>query len=126
MAVRGELGQLPLHLWWKERLLKYWDRLCSEDSPLLLKDAANLTIHNAANSSNNWVGKILSLYNQTGFTSEFDGCEPFLWNQLMCTMRDQFLRKWNEYLQREHSERGSGGNKLWTYNMNWPSKYPST
>jgi hypothetical protein len=25
MAVRGKLGQLPLHLWCKERLLKYWD-----------------------------------------------------------------------------------------------------
>ena len=28
MAVRGELGQLPLYLWWKERLLNYWNRLC--------------------------------------------------------------------------------------------------
>ena len=48
--------------------------------PTSTKDAANLSIHNAANSSNNWVGKIMSLYNQTGFTSEFDGCEPFLRN----------------------------------------------
>ena len=36
-AVRGELGQLPLHLWWKERILRYWDRLCSENLPILLK-----------------------------------------------------------------------------------------
>ena len=93
-------------------ILKYWDRLCSEDIPFLLKDAANLSIHNATNSSNNWVGNILSVYNQTGFTSEFDGCEPVLRNQLM---RDQFLQRWNEYLQRERSERGLGGNKLWTY-----------
>ena len=50
MAVRGELGQLPLHLWWKERLLKYWDRLCSEDIPLL-KDAVNLSMHYLSSGS---------------------------------------------------------------------------
>ena len=36
-AVRGELGQLSLHLWLKERILRYWDRLCSENLPILLK-----------------------------------------------------------------------------------------
>ena len=30
MAVRGELGQLPIFLLWKERILKYWNRLCSD------------------------------------------------------------------------------------------------
>ena len=34
MAVRGELGQLPIFLLWKERILKYWNRLCSEKQPL--------------------------------------------------------------------------------------------
>ena len=29
MAVRGELGQLPIFVLWKERILKYWNRLCS-------------------------------------------------------------------------------------------------
>ena len=38
-AVHGEVGQLPLHLLWKERILKYWHRLCSEDIPVLLKQA---------------------------------------------------------------------------------------
>ena len=27
-AIRGELGQLPIHLLWKERILRYWNRLC--------------------------------------------------------------------------------------------------
>ena len=31
MAVCGELGQLPLHLPWRERILSYWNRLCSEE-----------------------------------------------------------------------------------------------
>ena len=39
IAVRGELGQLPIHLIWKERILSYWDRLCSNDIPMLLKEA---------------------------------------------------------------------------------------
>ena len=51
MAVQGELGQLPLHLWWKERILKYWNRISSGDIPSLLKDAANLLIHNVSSNS---------------------------------------------------------------------------
>ena len=113
MAVRGELGQLPLHLWWKERLLKYFDKLCSEDIPLLLKDAVNLSMHYLSSGSyTNWGGKIRSL-NQTGFSSCFSpshGCDSTLRNQIMCTLRDQFIQKWAEDLLREQSVRGQGGN----------------
>ena len=121
MAVRGELGQLPLHLWWKERLLKYLDKLCSEDIPLLLKDAVNLSMHYLSSGSNtNWAGKIRSL-NQTGFSSCFSpshGCDSTLRNQIMCTLRDQFIQKWAEDLLREQSVRGQGGNsKLQTYRI---------
>ena len=35
-AVRGELGQLPLHLYWKERILKYWKRICEGNIPTKL------------------------------------------------------------------------------------------
>ena len=42
IAVRGELGQLLIHLIWKERILRYWDRLCSNDIPMLLKEAVAL------------------------------------------------------------------------------------
>ena len=38
-AVRGELGQLPVHLFWKERILKYWFRLNKDDIPILLHEA---------------------------------------------------------------------------------------
>ena len=99
-------GQLPLHLWWKERLLKYLDKLCSEDIPLLLKDAVNLSMHDLSSGSNtNWAGKIRSL-NQTGFSSCFSpshGCDSTLRNQIMCTLRDQFIQKWAEDLLREQS-----------------------
>ena len=47
MAVFGELGQLPIHLWWKERVLKYWNRICSAYTPTLLKAAFHLSLHNA-------------------------------------------------------------------------------
>ena len=42
IAVRGELGQLPIHLIWKDKILRYWDRLCSNDIPMLLKEAVAL------------------------------------------------------------------------------------
>lgn len=35
-AIRGELGQMPIHLYWKERIIRYWNRLCSEDISILL------------------------------------------------------------------------------------------
>ena len=51
IAVRGELGQLPIHLIWKERILRYWDRLCSNDIPILLKEAVALA-HQLGQSGN--------------------------------------------------------------------------
>ena len=32
-AVRGELGQFPLHLFWKENIIKYWCRVNTDDTP---------------------------------------------------------------------------------------------
>ena len=112
MAVRGELGQLPLHLWWKERILKYWNRISSGDIPNLLKDAANLLIHNVSSNSNNWVGKIMTIYNNSGLSSYFSavwGCDPATRNRIMCVLRDKFLQKWHENLLRDQSVRGQGG-----------------
>ena len=77
VAVR--VGQIPLHLWWKERILKYWDRISSGDIPNLLKDAAILLIHSVSSNSNNWVGKIVTIYNNSGLSSYFSavwGCDP--------------------------------------------------
>ena len=33
----------------------------------------------------------------------------------MCVLRNQFLQKWHENLQRDQSVRGQGGNKLRSY-----------
>jgi len=35
-AVQGELS---IHLLWKERILRYWNRLCSDSTPVLLRQA---------------------------------------------------------------------------------------
>ena len=32
MAVRGELGQLPIYMWWKERILKFWTGFAPKSS----------------------------------------------------------------------------------------------
>ena len=42
-AVRGELGQLPLHLYWKERILKYWKRICEGNIPTILLHAVSVS-----------------------------------------------------------------------------------
>ena len=57
VAVRGELVQLPIHLWWKESILKHWNRQCSPDIPMLLKEAAHTEIANAAPGRHNWVSR---------------------------------------------------------------------
>ena len=104
MAVRGELGQLPLHLWWKERLLKYWDKLCSEDIPLLLKDAVNLSMHYLSSGSNtNWAGKIRSQASLHASHRPMVVTLATLRNQIMFTLRDQFIQKWAEDLIREQN-----------------------
>ena len=42
MAVHGELGQLPLHRLRRQRILCYWNRLCSEEIPDFLREAFDL------------------------------------------------------------------------------------
>ena len=101
-----------------ERILKYWNRISSGDIPNLLKDAANLLTHNVSSNSNNWVGKVMTIYKNLGLSSYFSavwGCDPATRNQIMCVLRDQFLQKWHENLQRDQSVRGQGGNKLRSY-----------
>ena len=41
-AIRGELGHLYLQLFWKEKILNYWMRLCRDDIPVLLARAATM------------------------------------------------------------------------------------
>ena len=36
-AVQGELGQFPIHMFWKERIFKYWCRLSSGNVPIYLQ-----------------------------------------------------------------------------------------
>ena len=55
MAVLGEIGQLPINLWWKEKILKYWDRLCNQDCPKLLRMAMQLSLENGNNGNSSWV-----------------------------------------------------------------------
>jgi hypothetical protein len=62
MAVRGELGQLPLHLWWIERILKFWDRLCAEDAPMLLKAAVHCSLDMAYAGKRCWAHNVISFF----------------------------------------------------------------
>ena len=120
MAVRGELGQLPLYLWWKERILNYWNRLRVGDIPPILRDAACLSLLNAKCGKQSWVKNVMNIFDWAGYSScfsEISGCDHELRNLLMCSFRDQFLQTWTNSLQRHHSMKGPGGNKLRTYRL---------
>ena len=56
-AVCGELGQFPLHLFWKENITKYWCRN-TDDIPKYLKLAINIQHEMLKNSKLCWLSKI--------------------------------------------------------------------
>ena len=120
MAVYGELGQLPVNLWWKERTLKFWNRIYSDDAPALLKAAKYLSLYNASCGGKCWVSNVATLSNTAGYAtpfSEFCVFDLNMQNAIMCTYRDQFIQRRHANLEREHSLTGQGGNKLRSYRL---------
>ena len=110
MAVLGELGHLPIYLWWKEKILKFWDRLCNQDSPKLLRMAIQLSFENFNRGKRSWVGNAAAIFNNAGhsFSATISGCDNEQRNEIMCAHRDQFIQRWHSNLAREHSIRGNG------------------
>ena len=120
MAVFGELGQLPIHLWWKERVLKYWNRICSDYAPSLLKAAFHLSLHNASCGRKCWVSNVATLLNNAGLDASFSGHHVFdrnMINSIMSSYRDQFVQVWHANLMNKQSLTGHGGNKLRSYRL---------
>ena len=118
MAVRGELGQLPLHLMWRERILSYWNRLCPE-IPDLLREAFHLSTWMHQTGKTTWVTKVKQLFDKAGMSFAFtpQGCGRRIIEQVMICYRDQFIQLWNSELSRQTSKRGEAGNKLRTYRL---------
>ena len=88
MAVRGELGQLPIHMWWKERILKYWDRICSEEVPKLLKAAMYRSLEITQAGGKCWAQNVANIFNNAGYPEFFSGssgCDK--------TMRNVFIQR---------------------------------
>ena len=107
-AIRGELGQ-PIHLLWKERILRYWNRLCSEDAPVLFRHAILHQKQLLEKSKQCWLTKVQAIFEGAGFASAliYNGCDMELANLIMLRYRDQYIT----------STRGNGGNKLRTYQL---------
>ncbi len=84
-AVCGELGQLPLHLGWKQRFLRYWNRLCEEEIPSLLKEAVMTSNAMLLAGQDCWLARVKELFGKAGFASSFNlhGCEREVIEQLM-------------------------------------------
>ena len=70
-AVRGELGQFPLHLFWKENMIKYWCRVNTDDIPKHLKLAVNIQYEMLKNSKLCCLSKIQKVYINAGLSCKF-------------------------------------------------------
>ena len=119
-AVRGELGQLPLHLYWKEKILKYWKRICEGNIPTILLHAVSVSeVMSQSGYQACWMSKLREIYNRAGFPSAFNenGFEHIEINIVMSRYRDQFVQQWMEQLNCTSSKRGTAGNKLRTYRL---------
>ena len=92
MAVLGEIGQLPINLWWKEKILKYWDRLCNQDSPKLLRMAMQLSLENDNNGNSSCVGNVATIFNNAGhsFSNTNNGCDIEQRNERVCIETSSF------------------------------------
>ena len=114
-AVRGELGQIPIHLLWKERILKYWSRLCSDDIPIFLKHAVLQQIELYEKNKQCWLKNANCMFNTAGLSELFtyNSWSKELINSVTLRYRDQFTQAWYQALTRESSIRSSG-NKLRT------------
>ena len=100
--------------------MKYWNRLCSPDIPILLKEAAHTAFSNAAPGRHNWVSRVMNIFNHAGLSSYFSelyGCCRNVTNQIMNKYRDQYIQVWLSSLSTNNSRTGEGGNKLRTYRL---------
>ena len=120
-AVQGEIGQLPMHLWQTERILKYWGRLCSWDLPVYLKDAVKCSISIAnkepVGKRRFWWSRVEAIFIKAGYFEFFhlQSCSSENINMVMNRLADQFRQQWWNDLQRPTGKRGDTGNKLRTY-----------
>ena len=101
-AVRGELGQFPVNMFWKERILKYWCRVNTENIPFHLKLASLVQWSILMKDKQCWLLEAKHLYDTAGLSHKFyrAGTEPTKQhvNEVMVQFRDQFLQGWFEQL----------------------------
>ena len=99
--------------------MRYWNRLCSEDTPVLLRHAILHLKHLLEKGKQCWLTKVQAIFEGAGFASAFtyNGCDKELTNLIMLRYRDQYIQSWYQKLHRTTSRRGSGGNMLRTYQL---------
>ena len=92
-AVYGELGQLPLCILRKERILKYWYKIVTSGDTLINRIYLDQV---ACNIQGSWANNIKSLLDDLGYS--------FLWNdvhvtklqlsKMIETLHDQYYQEW--------------------------------
>ena len=100
--------------------MRYWNRLCSEEIPDLLREAFHLSTWIHETGKTTWVTKVQQLFDKAGMSFAFtpQGCGQRVIEQVMIRYRDQFIiQLWNSELSRQTSKRGEAGNKLRTYRL---------
>ncbi len=108
---------------WKQRILRYWNRLCEEEIPSLLKEAVMTSNAMLLAGQDCWLARVKELFSKAGFASSFSlhGCEREVIEQVMLRYSDHYVQKWSSELQRTTNRRGSAGNKLQTVQGQLPT-----
>ena len=108
VAVCGELGQFPIHLYWKESIFKYWCRVNTEEVPLHVKQAVLVQSTMLNDGKSCWLSKSQQIYNEAGLSFKFSmaGTEFTRQhvNEVMTQLSDQFVQDWYVQVSRPGGE----------------------
>ena len=80
----------------RENFEVYWNRICSDEAPALLRAVTNLLLHNARSGRKFWVVNVATLLNNAGYDATFSELSVFdqhIQNSIMYTYRDRFIQK---------------------------------
>ena len=119
IAEHGEWGQFPIHLYWKENILKYWCRVNTEEVPLHVKQAVLEQSTMLNDDKSCWLSKSQQIYNEAGLSFKFsmavtESTRQHV-NEVMTQLGDQFVQDWSVQLSRPGGRKENMSNKLRAY-----------
>ena len=72
IAVRGEVGQFPIHLYWIENIIKYWCRVSKTDLPIYVQKATMVQQQMRLDNKKCWLVRTKTIYDAAGLSYKFN------------------------------------------------------